>query len=126
MNTCPDCGAHVVWLNSPIWRKLYGDPRRYLRELQGEDLKPRSPFEVEIVRVFGTRGEFQNVTQQKATRALIRKFPVEYLSTMLTWAAGKNFTAWERGCLNTNNFANWQKKQEDDTPAWMRLGRGLG
>ena len=44
-NACPDCTLPVVWLNSRVWKKLYGDPRDYLRKLDGEGLKAETPLQ---------------------------------------------------------------------------------
>lgn len=34
VNTCRKCGAHVVWMYSPLWKELFGDPKMILRELK--------------------------------------------------------------------------------------------
>jgi len=114
-NVCPDCGAHVVWLNSPTWKKRYGDPKAYLRELRGEDLKAVGPLEVEFCRTFNYRTEFANRTQQREFRRLANKYPAGYLQELMVWANGKGFQALKGAVENPDNLTRWQNKQYEET-----------
>ncbi|MDD3493868.1 MAG: hypothetical protein PHZ19_10275, partial [Candidatus Thermoplasmatota archaeon] len=114
-NVCPDCGAHVVWLNSPTWKKRYGDPKAYLRELRGEDLKAVGPLEVEFCRTFKYGTEFANRTQQREFRRLANKYPAGYLQELMVWANGKGFQALKGAVENPDNLTRWQNKQYEET-----------
>lgn len=119
MNTCPDCEVPVVWFHSPLWKKQYGKPEDYLRLLQGEDLKPTTPFQITVVGQYGHRGQFQNATQQREVKRLEKKYPVRYMEELLTWAKGKPFMAWVGAVKNTANLEQWNQGQ-DDRPAWKQ------
>jgi len=115
MNTCPDCGAHVVWLNSRTWKRYYGDPKAYMRELQGEDLKAAGPLEVEFCRTFNYGTKFANRTQQREFRRLANKYPAGYLQELMVWANGKGFQALKGAVENPDNLTRWQNKQYEQT-----------
>lgn len=115
MNVCPDCGAHVVWENSRVWKRLYGDPKKYLRTLQGEDLKATGPLEIDFCQRFNHRAEFANVAQQKQFRALARKHPAGYLQELMAWAEGKGFQALKGAADNPDNLTKWKRKQYEET-----------
>ena len=109
-NTCPDCGAFVVWENSRVWKRMYGKPRDAIAQIEGRDLKPATPLEVEFCRAFNRRERFANVTQQKQFRRLARAYPDGYLRELMGWARGKGFTAFRSAADNPDNLTKYRDK----------------
>jgi hypothetical protein len=106
MNTCPDCQEDVVWRNSLSWKRIYGDPDRYIRS-KTVDLRPLTPLEVQVVRAFGRAGQFQNISQMKQFRRLRAHYADGYLEQMLAWAKLKGWNAFAGGVENSSNYDRW-------------------
>ncbi len=119
-NACPDCTLPVVWLNSPTWKKLYGDPHAYLRNLDGEDLKAETPLQREVCKTFYRKYVWPNITTKKSFKSIERNYPDDFiLYELRDFAAGKSLTALISAVKNPSNYENWIKKQRvvhDVTP----------
>lgn len=113
-NLCRDCGKHVVWKNSPTWKKLFGNPDDYERKLNHEDLKATTPLQTIACLHFGTNGAFANVTQQRTFKRLERKYPDDFLKELLGWARDKGFGRFESAAENPDNYSRWLKHQESE------------
>lgn len=53
-NTCPECNTPTVWLNSKTWRRLHGDPKTRIMELEGE--LPSCATGLRLCRISGVPG----------------------------------------------------------------------
>lgn len=117
-NVCPDCKAHVIWYQSPKWKKLYGDPDAYRRKAQGEDLTPRTPLQTLACGLFNRSTRFANVSQQTQFKRLENKYPGEYVEAMMHWAtdpaAFKGFDRFVSGVENPNNLKTWEADKSDN------------
>jgi hypothetical protein len=109
-NFCQDCEELVVWLNSPVWKRLYGNPKEVIRSME-VDLRPLTPLEVYAVRWFGKDGKFQNQSQMNTMRRLRKRFPDAYMKQLLEWAEGKGWTAFIAACENSANYDKWLARE---------------
>ena len=114
MNVCPDCGAHVVWHNSRVWKKEYGKPKDYVRRMT-QDLKPETPLQVEACQKLFKGNEFANVTAKKTFRSLERNKPDAYLKQLIEWAKNKGFQAFVSAVKNQSNYDKWYREQYETT-----------
>jgi hypothetical protein len=111
-NACHDCGAHVIWFNSRVWKREYGRPDLYEKRLT-QDLTPKTPLQIRVVTTYGTDGSFSNITQKKKFIALERKFPDSYIENVFGWAASipVPWSSFVSAVENTANYDRWLGKE---------------
>jgi hypothetical protein len=111
MNACPDCGAHVVWHNSRVWKKLYGNSKDYSRSMT-QDLKPETPLQVEACQKIFKGHEFPNITAKRKFKSLERNtdYPDRYLRELIEWAKNKKFKSFVSAVKNKDNYDDWMRR----------------
>jgi len=135
MNVCQSCGAHVVWFESPTWKRLFGKPDEYVRNLTGDELKATTPLQLHVIQAYGEGGRFRNVTQQTEFMRLEKKVPDDFIKEVLLWATEKHvpWRSFVGGIKNEAWLARWSSEQmeavdEEQRPNISReeLSRMLG
>lgn len=92
---CPDCGRPYCWINSPAWRRLFGNADSWAR--QYKDLVPKNEAEFQVVRYFGHRGLFTSETQRDIVRGVIARFGQAWIIESLGFkkrVPGVPFESW--------------------------------
>jgi len=128
-NVCPGCKMQVVWFNSPIWKKMYGDPHAYRRRLNKQDLSPATPLEVEFCHSFHGKNEFASITEKHRFRKLQKAYPEGWIREKLAWVteegARKSFASFETATKNEGNYRAWRDKEVQKYEESSRSDGGL-
>lgn len=113
MNTCPGCGAHVVWFESTTWKRAYGKPSEYMLMLTSDKLKGKTPLQLIVIQAYGTSGRFRTKTQQAEFIRIERKYPDDFIKHVLEWAVGKRvpWRSFLGGVRNESWLERWSSEQ---------------
>jgi len=112
-NICPGCSAHVIWLESPTWKRLYGKPSEYLLVLTGDKLKGKTPLQVTVISAYGSNGRFRTKTQQAEFLRVEKKYPDAFIKHVLEWAVNKRvpWRSFIGGIKNESWLERWTEEE---------------
>lgn len=88
VDECPFCSRPVVWRNSKLWRRLYGNPATAERLLSVYPPDPDDVVGQELMRTAGAIG-FANMTEKKRWDKCRRYLDTDYLRNIIGYCERK-------------------------------------
>lgn len=88
IDECPYCGVPVVWRNSKIWRRMYGNPATVEKMLSVYPPDPDDVVGLELMRVSGTTG-FANLSELARWNKGRRYLTPAHLRSIIAYCARK-------------------------------------